>query len=200
MSTYIFDSWPTRHEACNDFRTATSLGYTDPKLDSLMNSTCWKHDNIWIKEEGLQDSSIIDSIYELLPKDWSIYELSDQNSLANSDQDLDLLSKYYLTITNLELDYIDPVWSTTSELQPSITILITEKRLYKKIKKIVDKRLANLEKDEALNIELIKTENHLLIFRCYSEVRLDRSSNSEVREQYYIDKKKIIESFSNYEW
>jgi len=200
MSNYIFDSWPTLQKACDDFRTATSLGYSDSTLDSLMNSICWKHYNIWIKKEGLQDSSIIDSIYELLPKDWSIYELSDQNSLANSDQDLDLLSKYYMTITNLELNYIDPVWSETSELQPSMTILVTKKKLYKKIKKIVDKRQANLKEDEALNVELVKTKSHLLIFRCYSEVQLERSSNSEVREQYYIDKKAIIDNFTNYEW
>jgi tetratricopeptide (TPR) repeat protein len=200
MSNYIFDNWPTPHKACDDFRTATSLGFYDSTIDSLMNSICWKHDDIWIKEEGLQDSSIIDSIYELLPKDWSIYELSDQNSLVNSDQDLDLLSKYYMTITNLELNYIDPVWSETSELQPSITILVTKKNLYKKIKKIVDKRLKNLKEDEALNVELVKGKDHLLIFRCYSEIRLERSANTTVREQYYLDKKEIIENFSSYEW
>ncbi len=200
ISNLYYGIEPTANEACNDFRKAKSLGYENTTLDSLMKEKCWKHDNIYIQQEGLYDSAIIDNVYKILPPGWSIYHISDQKTLSNSNYELDISSKYSITITNQRMKFIDPIWSSTDEVAPEITIRVIDKKRYKSVKNQVRKTRKKMKSDEILPLEIYLADNFLLLFKFYAEHRFERSKVHEIETQYFKDKKNIISNFVSHDW
>lgn len=194
ITTSIF----TSHNSCNDLRKAKQLGYQDDFLESQLRSKCWKHDDVFIRSEGLNDSTIIDKLYSIIPNNWSFLEFTDQSSLKNSENEIEQLLKYYFVLINRDASFIDSRYS--EEATPEITILIGDKSLKRTFSKQLKNNKKNMKKGEILNTDMLENDKALIVIRWNSEFRISNFAPENIKEQYFNDKKQLINSLMAYEW
>lgn len=183
----------TYGDACDDFRMAKELGYSDTAMESIYNEKCWKHDHVLIKGDGLVDSTMIDKVNELLPPSWEIFQFQDRITLDDGD--------YYFILINNQFSFIDSIYSTADKLKPEITVAIFDKKYERKLKMDLKNKLKNLKDDHILETEILKGNNCIIAFNFNMEFWIERSvTDAKLKEQYYADKNTIIKNIKKYRW